>query len=801
MQRLLKDATALTGVKYDINNLADVYSAIHAIQENLGITGTTAKEAEKTISGSANMMKASWQNVLSAIAGGGDLDRAINNLVYSIQKYFQNIVPVVQRSLVGIGQLIEQVAPLLVQNVASALIQAIPSLLNAIYQMIIGLGKGIADGIKALFTGGSGSVTADIKTGMSDIAIEAGNASTGIEELGDATEKAGKQAKKALLPFDELQKLSSDTGSTGGAKTETPVATGGASSGGLVANIPETTGVGETIVDSLMKSLLSGNFEQIGATLSQKLATTLNSIDWKSIQGFATNFASSVARFLNGAIKPETFKAVGNTIGNALNTVIYSGLSFVETFDWYNFGESVAVGITSSIESADFSSISDLLSSGVAGAINAVAGFVANFDVSTIMNAIQEFLVGIDWKAIGDSIKTLLQSIDWATVFEIVIIVGIGSIIKAKLATLFTATILPFLKTQLTNLKTAIAGLNVGGMLLGALGLVVLIEGFRSIFTEGPNWQNILMVLAGAIMIMVGAIWAFNSALLASPITWIIAGIMALIAVIALIVVYWEEIKEAFSTAAKWFNDNVIKPIKNFFKGLWNSVSGFFSSLWNDIVGIWQSVSGWFNKNVIQPIKNFFSGLWDGLKDGAKGAWNGIKSVFSTVANFFKDIFSKAWEGVIGVFSVAGDIFVNIKDGIVSVFKTVVNGLIDGINSVVKLPFEGLNGILDTIHDISIAGVKPFDWLTWRAPVPQLPKLATGAVLPPNKPFMAIVGDQKHGTNIEAPLDTIVEAMNIALQQNGNQQVNIIAKGDLDSIISLFKFEIERKDQLAGATI
>ena len=95
MERLLKDAQALTGVKYDINNLADVYSAIHAIQEELGITGTTAKEAEKTIQGSANMMKAAWQNVLSAIAGGGDLDTAINNLVYSIQKYFENIVPVV----------------------------------------------------------------------------------------------------------------------------------------------------------------------------------------------------------------------------------------------------------------------------------------------------------------------------------------------------------------------------------------------------------------------------------------------------------------------------------------------------------------------------------------------------------------------------------------------------------------------------------------------------------------------------------------------------------------------------------
>lgn len=208
MERLLKDAQALTGVKYDINNLADVYSAIHAIQEELGITGTTAKEAEKTITGSANMMKAAWQNVLSAIAGGGDLDRAINNLVYSIQKYFENIVPVVERSLAGIGRLIEQVAPLLVQNVATALIKAIPSLINAIYLMIIGLASGIWQGIKALFTGGSDSITAETKTSVGGIATEAENASTGMEKLGDATEKAGKQAKKSLAAFDDLQILS-----------------------------------------------------------------------------------------------------------------------------------------------------------------------------------------------------------------------------------------------------------------------------------------------------------------------------------------------------------------------------------------------------------------------------------------------------------------------------------------------------------------------------------------------------------------------------------------------------------------
>jgi phage-related protein len=223
MERLLRDAEALTGVKYDINNLADVYSAIHAIQEELGITGTTAKEAEKTITGSANMMKAAWQNVLSAIAGGGDLDKAINNLVYSVQKYFENIVPVVERSLQGIGQLIERVAPLLVQTVARALIKAIPSLLNAVYQMIIGLAKGIYQGIIDLFRGGAQKV---LEAQTNEIAQSVKNQNA----LTEAVEETNKALEGSTASFDEVntltknsaqnQELLSQTGGIGGVGAE-----------------------------------------------------------------------------------------------------------------------------------------------------------------------------------------------------------------------------------------------------------------------------------------------------------------------------------------------------------------------------------------------------------------------------------------------------------------------------------------------------------------------------------------------------------------------------------------------------
>lgn len=207
MERLLKDAQAITGVKYDISNLADVYNAIHAIQEKLGIAGTTAREAEKTISGSAAMTAAAWKNVLAAISGGGDLDKAINNLVYSLTKYFDNIVPVVQRALLGVGELVEKIGPMLVQNVASALIQALPSLMNAVHQMLIGLAKGIYQGIAALFSGEAAEISAQLsETDTSSLDGLASGFDAATESAED-TAKAAKKVEKSLAGFDEIQKL------------------------------------------------------------------------------------------------------------------------------------------------------------------------------------------------------------------------------------------------------------------------------------------------------------------------------------------------------------------------------------------------------------------------------------------------------------------------------------------------------------------------------------------------------------------------------------------------------------------
>ena len=216
MERLLKDATAISGVKYDISNLADVYNAIHVIQTELGITGTTAKEAATTLQGSAGMMKASWQNLLTAFGGGGDLNTALENFVDSFGTYMDNLLPIVERVLVNIGYAIERIAPMLVERVASAVIQAIPSLVASVWNMIVGLGKGIVSGFQALFSGNTKEGAKELTDSMSDLSTSTEKTANNVDNVAESTKKAGKEAKKALASFDKLNVVQSTSGSEGG---------------------------------------------------------------------------------------------------------------------------------------------------------------------------------------------------------------------------------------------------------------------------------------------------------------------------------------------------------------------------------------------------------------------------------------------------------------------------------------------------------------------------------------------------------------------------------------------------------
>ena len=151
MERLLADAEKISGVKYDISNLNDVYGAIHVIQTELGITGTTAKEASTTIQGSAASMKAAWSNLLTGLATDtGNFDKVIANFVKSVKTTISNVLPVIKTVAQKIPPLIQELLPELISVVTEISTQLIPTIIDVSIGIINALENALPDIIAAI---------------------------------------------------------------------------------------------------------------------------------------------------------------------------------------------------------------------------------------------------------------------------------------------------------------------------------------------------------------------------------------------------------------------------------------------------------------------------------------------------------------------------------------------------------------------------------------------------------------------------------------------------------------------------
>ena len=281
MQRLLEDAEKLTGVHYDIDNLADVYSAIHAIQGELGITGTTAKEASETVSGSFATMEAAFHNLLGAMATNGDVETAMAQLVDSVGVYLGNLIPmarnVLENLFKSVGQLIQQHGPdmitkgvEIITHMVSGISSSVPQVLQTIAQLLVSLLGAIQQNLPQLVQSGMQLVGS-----LADGLVQ--NIPTILTALG--------QLILSLL-------------------------------GEIVNHLPEILEKGGEIVGKLAEGVINAIpkiLEGIGQLLTQAKDAFLQT-DWKSI---GTNIIDGVVEGLKNA-GSNLFSAMREMAGNAL---------------------------------------------------------------------------------------------------------------------------------------------------------------------------------------------------------------------------------------------------------------------------------------------------------------------------------------------------------------------------------------------------------------------------------------------------------------------------------------------------
>ena len=160
LERLVADAEKLTGQALDPSKFSDIITAIHAVQENLGITGTTAQEAASTIEGSLNMTKAAWSNLLTGIADdNADFSGLVDDFVSSVETAAGNILPRLEIIFSGIGQLVAALAPVIAQAIPALITNVLPGLATAAGQMLTAFGSALVENLPLLMSSAASLVT------------------------------------------------------------------------------------------------------------------------------------------------------------------------------------------------------------------------------------------------------------------------------------------------------------------------------------------------------------------------------------------------------------------------------------------------------------------------------------------------------------------------------------------------------------------------------------------------------------------------------------------------------------------
>ena len=255
--------------------------------------------------------------------------------------------------------------------------------LNSVLLVVISFATKVTNALGAIF----GWKYEDSGAGLAD------NFSDAAESADDVADSTGQAAKnidkmnKGVRQFDELKLITTNDGSgKKGSGGSGGGASGGASGGKLVKT------------DTIFKNYESDikNLKQLGKYISDALSKAMESINWDKIYSKARNFGKGLADFLNGLINPRLFGNVGKTIAGALNTAIYATLSFGQTFDWSNFGKSLAEGINKFFKTFDFKALAEDINTWVQGVYKTIKTMIENIKWSDVWKGVKDFLSNID---------------------------------------------------------------------------------------------------------------------------------------------------------------------------------------------------------------------------------------------------------------------------------------------------------------------------------------------------------------------------------------------------------------------
>lgn len=644
-------------------------------------------------------------------------------------------------------------------------------------------------------TGASGAGLAGTDA-IADTADQYGDAADNAEKLADATNKTANATKKAtkaakgyLNPLDEINNYS--TNKSTGSSSKVPGATGGLvdQMKDVVQNVDYgKVAEGETVLDKISNSV-------------KKLADLLKKL-WKPFQnawrreGKNTVDAAKFAFSSLGALAKSVSKSLLEVWTNGTGTQMLTTMLQIAQ----NILNTIGNIANQLNEAWNKNAVGTQIIQAIADAFNVVLDFINRITAATA-----EWASKLNFYPLLESIKNLFESFS-------PLLTAIGNFLEW----LYVNIILPMLKWIIeTGLPTVINAVSKLFTFLGehqwiidAIGAALI--GAFAASKIAPLIETIVIAIKGLIALftgsggLLGGISALVSAL-GGPLTIAIA---AAIAVGILLYKNWDEICAAATKLKDWVVEKT--------RALAESVTRTLSNLKGKIVSVWNIIKI-STSTVWNAIKKTLSGLWSALKTTAKTVFDAIKTKVTGVWDKIKDKTSRTWESVTtfvsnkveAIKTAITDKFNAARDAVKSAFEGIVNFIKAPINQAISIVNNAVGMINNAIGGIESA----FSFGPWEVPTPfgtkrigfhatfprigTIPYLASGAVIPPRSEFLAVLGDQKKGNNLEAPeslLRQIVREESGKGQGNGNTyNVTVNASGRKLLNIIIDEAELRRR--------
>ena len=619
------------------------------------------------------------------------------------------------------------------------------------------------------------------------------SAAKAMGKYAKAAKSAGSAADGALAKFDELDVLDKNSG--GGAGAITP-------------NYDFNTD--NPFLDEILQAIKDGDWYGVGQLIGEKLRDSLNAIPWPDIQDKARAWATNIANCINGFIEvPGLWEAIGHTVAQGLNTALIFADTLMQGIHWDSLGAGIARGLTTAVAELDWPLLGRVLTDGMRAAILTLYSFVQTYtgwadlgnSIAACINSaianipwmeaglgLSGFVVGLlhtliatvqgtDWTALGQNIVSMVSSIDWVGLFSamgtlaIDVLQAINGILDQvdwgavgqKIMECIEAVDWAGILSQLGEIIN-----NNWPLLLAILGAALL-----------PQISTfILSTVLGAVL---NALAVFIASVVASIGLWPLLLVAAVSVILAAIIETLRKHGDDIRAGVDKFGETIAdiirsagEKVKEIWNGLWLTVKLIGMQLWEDIT------QGW---------NDFWINIGTALDSAAADIQQGWNDAWTAVSDFVSDI----WE--------------DITDTI----ETAINGIIGLVNGMISAIVGGVNGVIGVLNGFGFdvpewaqdkLGVERVGFNIDPITAPQIPYLAQGAVIPANHEFLAVLGDQTNGTNIEAPLATIQQALAEVMEAyTGQQDITIRFAGDLAQLARVLKPYIDKEENRRGAKL